>query len=111
MTTNTVEPWIFFMVFTPCSFVEITESKSPDKLQSKLYLAGGCDRGRLQRGIGWNGYPLAVECLQPPGAKVGPVEQIEELSPELDLQFLARQIVVLEERKIKVLHTRGTHRV
>ena len=84
---------------------------SPDKLRAELDLARSGDRGRLQRGIAWNVCSPAVDEGRRAGTEVRPVEQIEGLSPELDLQFLAQQIVVFEERKIEVCQARGAQRV
>ena len=74
---------------------------SPDKFQPKLYLARGCYRRRNQRGVDRNGLALAVKGGNEVGVEVGPVEYIEEFGAELDLQFLAQQTIVLEERKIE----------
>src|SRR6266478_952687 len=81
-------------------------AESPDKLRPELDLPRRCDRRRLQHRIAWNVCPPAVDDGRHPGAEVSPVEQIESLSPELNLHFLAPQIVVLEQRKIEVFQSR-----
>jgi hypothetical protein len=84
----------------------VQQSKSPDQLRTELDLARSRDGGRPEC-FAWNVGPPAVDYGCHSGAKVGPVEQIESLSPELDLHFLAQQIVVFEQRKIEVFQARS----
>ena len=83
----------------------------PDKLRSELDLARCCNRGRLKYGIARNVRTPSVDQGCCASAEVGSVEYIERLSAELYLQFLAEQIVILEERKIKIIEAWGTQRI
>ena len=109
-------PHLVVILFVNGNRAWLTEVQSrpgllPNQLRPELNLARSCDGRRLQRSIAWNVCSPTVDEGCDPGAKVGPVEQIESLSSELDLHFLAQQIVVFEERKIEAFQTGSTQRV
>src|SRR5689334_12567023 len=90
---------------------DLTANRLPDQFRSELNLARSCDRRRFQHGVSWNVSTAAIDKGRHTGAEVGSVEQIECFSAELEFQFFAEQVVILEEREIEVFDTRGTHRI